>query len=424
MKSSPTTDQTVEPTQGLSWFERLLNTALRRYAETVDIGYLRRKYPGLPKDVIAMRRIALASRYALVAGGVSGLVISVAELGAVTAGLGTLLSAFTASPVTVPALAITVPAVLGSFAVEMSYTVRLQIRLAYDLFLFYGFPLDPNDPEDLWKVFGVAMGIKGGETIGQGVQKLLPKVAQKQARDIMRTGLVRKRFQEWVARRLSRDIARKYLAEGFLLKTLVPGLSVFMGAAWNYYTTQAIGKSIMGRIRRHGLAREIMEDVCLDEIKNPPLLLSAVMGTAGFFHENEVIVHQCLIDRIKQADPQVDIESLESKVHLDWDEIVDELATVGDEIQGRMIYECMQVMAVVDGRVSRKEQKQLKTVAELFGLPFDKVRLKAKAKRFEEPRPGRTCLMVMLLVTGLSVVLTCACLVAILVPILNRLQGG
>lgn len=42
----------------------------------------------------------------------------------------------------------------------MLYTVRLQLRLAYDLHLGYGIPLDANAPEELTKLFAVVYGVK------------------------------------------------------------------------------------------------------------------------------------------------------------------------------------------------------------------------------------------------------------------------
>jgi hypothetical protein len=42
---------------------------------------------------------------------------------------------------------------------EVLYTVRLQLRLAYDLHLVYGMPLDANDSEELTRLFGAVYGV-------------------------------------------------------------------------------------------------------------------------------------------------------------------------------------------------------------------------------------------------------------------------
>ena len=39
-----------------------------------------------------------------------------------------------------------IPAAISGVMAEVLYTVRLQLRLAYDLHLVYGVPLDANDP--------------------------------------------------------------------------------------------------------------------------------------------------------------------------------------------------------------------------------------------------------------------------------------
>ena len=82
-----------------------------------------RKYPGLPTDAIAGKLCDLAETYAAVAGGLSGAATSAAVLSA----------------------GVALPAAITGMMAEVLYTVRLQLRLAYDLHLVYGMPLDAND---------------------------------------------------------------------------------------------------------------------------------------------------------------------------------------------------------------------------------------------------------------------------------------
>lgn len=85
--------------------------------------YLRGKYPGLSTDAIAGKLCDLAETYAAVAGGLSGAATSAAVL---SAGLA-------------------LPAANTGMMGYVHKTVRLQLRLAYDLHLVYGMPLDAND---------------------------------------------------------------------------------------------------------------------------------------------------------------------------------------------------------------------------------------------------------------------------------------
>ena len=111
-----------------SWFAKFIQSCLSSYDRRVmqqgGAAYLRAKYPGLPTDAIAGKLCELAETYAAVAGGVSGAAASAAVL---TAGMA-------------------IPAAISGVMAEVLYTVRLQLRLAYDLHLVYGVPLDANDP--------------------------------------------------------------------------------------------------------------------------------------------------------------------------------------------------------------------------------------------------------------------------------------
>ena len=61
-----------------------------------------------------------------------------------------------------------------AFVGEVSALIRLQLHLAYDLFVLYGLPLNLDDPEDLQQVVSVAFGIKSAEMAGQAIQKAIP----------------------------------------------------------------------------------------------------------------------------------------------------------------------------------------------------------------------------------------------------------
>ena len=169
------------------WFARLMTETLKRYAKNASTDYLVKKYPGLPKDIIAERYIAQQARVAALAGAASATVVSAAAVGS---------AALASSVVAVPGLAITIPVGIAAFAVETGYTVRLQIRTAYDLCNLYGLSVNPDDPEDMQEIFALGMGIKAGELTGNALQRLAPGVAMQQTRKFMRKG-IRRKVQDW-----------------------------------------------------------------------------------------------------------------------------------------------------------------------------------------------------------------------------------
>ena len=63
---------------------------------------------------------------------------------------------------------------------QVRYTVRLQVRLTYDLHLVYGIPLDANDPGELIQLLSVVYGIKAAEVGGLGIKAYGPEMLRAQ----------------------------------------------------------------------------------------------------------------------------------------------------------------------------------------------------------------------------------------------------
>lgn len=365
------------------WFSRLLTETLKKYAGKASTTYLIQKYPGLPKDVIAERYISQQARAAALVGATSAAVVGAAVVGS---------AALVSSGVGIPALAITVPVWVTAFAVEAGYTVRLQIRTAYDLFNLYGLSVDPDDPEDVQEIFAMGMGIKAGELTSSAFQKLAPEVAKQQIRSVMRTG-IRRKFQDWASKKLSRQFARKYLSEKFLLNAVVPGVNIILAAGWNYYFTKGLGSMVQARVRGRGLGVEYIHEIPLPVHARPELLLASalnIMGADERVSENEIAAYKELAARLKALHPGFVPENLGSQ----WGDANNWLAKVaGDEDAEtrKAVFSIAEIMTVVDGRVGRKELKRLNQIAGLVGTQIDKARLKIRARPFYVEPAGRGC---------------------------------
>ena len=135
------------------WFARLLKFSLDQYVTEVDAAYFARVYPGLSPDELVRARIEMAARNASVGGALT----SGAYAGAFAATVG---SRGAASPVMLPAAG-------ASFALDLLHMANLQLRLAYDIAVITGVPLDLDDPEDLWKLIRVAFVSRIGPTGGR-----------------------------------------------------------------------------------------------------------------------------------------------------------------------------------------------------------------------------------------------------------------
>jgi hypothetical protein len=404
------TTYTETAEQELSWFWRLIRWVLIIHAKKANLEFFERKYAGLPADVIAARRIKSAARFAGLAGFFCGAIISLSTIGAVTSALSTVASGFTASLVTVPVIVISLPAALLAFGAEMAIIIRIQLHLAYDLFVLYRLPVDLEDPEEMFRIAGVAFGIKGAEVGGQALQRLLPQLAPQLLRKAMRTGLVRRKIQEWFARRLSWQFARRYLGEGVLIRWLVPGIAVITATGWDYYSTKAIGGTLHSKIRRRGLAAKEVDKLDLKKVANVQLFIKSILALALTDHdlsETEFTFYSTLIEQLRQIHGDEAVDAVRDITFFDWQVILAELAQIGDPEERKVFYEALVAAAVVEGQFRRAKRKRLASVAKMWDLPFDAKTIKARVEFFREPNPTRTCLISVLAIFALML-LSCA----------------
>ena len=373
-----------EANQSRDWFARLMTETLKRYAKNASTDYLVKKYPGLPKDNIAERYIEQQARMAALAGAASATVVSAAALGS---------GALATSGVGIPGLAITLPIGIAAFAAEIGYTARLQTRTAYDLCNLYGLSVDPDDPEDVQEIFALGMGIKAGEATGNALQRLAPGVAMQQARSVMRTDLVRRRFQDWSSKNLSRAIARRYISEKFLLNAVVPILNILLAAGWNYYFTKGLGRMVQARVRGRGMSIEYIHDIQIPVQARPELLLASalnIMRADPRLSENEFAAYKELAAGLRKLHPDFVPENLGSQWG-DADNWLAKIADVEDAETRKAVYAISETMTIVDGQVGRKEVKRLQQIARLVGTQVDKARLKMRARPFYVEPAGRGC---------------------------------
>jgi hypothetical protein len=386
--------------QSQDWFARLINETLKRYAKNASTDYLIKKYPGLPKDIIAERYIAQQARMAGLAGAASATVVSAAAIGS---------TALATSGVGIPGLAITIPIGIAAFAAEIGYTVRLQTRTAYDLCNLYGLSVDPDDPEDVQEIFAMGMGIKAGEVTGNALQRLTPGVAMQQTRSFMRTG-VRRRVQDWASKNLSRTIARRYLTEKFLLSAVVPIINILLAGGWNYYFTKGLGRTVQSRVRGRGMSIEYIHDIQIPAQARPELLLASalnIMGADSRTSENELAAYKELAAGLRNLHPDFVPENLGSHWS-DADNWLAKIAGVEDEETRKAVYAISETMTIVDGRVGRKELKRLQQVAQLVGTQVDKARLKMRARPFYVEPAGRGCTIAAWIIGAILLIGACA----------------
>jgi hypothetical protein len=225
------------------WFASFVKWMLESYSKQVDAEYIKKKYPGAGPVNQSKKAIAIASKYAAVAGGLSAAAVTAAELSiGGTAGLD---------------LPVAIPVIGASIMGDVAFTTRLQLRCVYDLSVIHRAPLSMSDVEDCYFIFLSALGIKMEEMGGNVVKAVGPKVVQYNVRKLLRSGL-RGALQALIKKIAGSAIAKK-LTEKVLLRVLVPGLSIPISSSLNYaFTRQMLGVANTQMRRRGAVIEPLM----------------------------------------------------------------------------------------------------------------------------------------------------------------------
>lgn len=324
---------TVDDITSGGWFTKLLAHSLRTYAEKVDWRYFQDRYKGLPPDAIVEQRIKMASRYAAIEGGLS----ASAYTGAVVATLGTRGGA---SPATVPAAAATL-------MVDLAYTTRLQLHLAYDISVLYRVPLDTTNPDDVWKLIRVAFTIKNGEVVSQGVLKTVPAM--------MRPLIKRFYSKEVLNAAKGLPFVGKYLLQRNAIKVGIPLVGVPLAVVLNRQTTLIAGRHAREVFRSEAHIVEVAKSLA-KQTKHPECLLWVawlVTMADEKTSEDEANLLRHLACFLEERHRVID-DDLAQLITLDPDEVWQRLrAEDGDKSDLVMAAE---KIAAIDGRVSSRER--------------------------------------------------------------------
>lgn len=322
-----------------SWFTKLSAQALGSYTEKVDWQYFQERYEGVPADAIVDQRIKMAARYAALEGGLSA--------GAYSAAIIATLGSFGgASPATVPAA-------VTSVMVDVTFITRLQLRLAYDVAVLYRIPIDPSDPEDMWKLIRVAFTIKTGEAVREGVAKVVPALVRP---------LVKRYFSGSVlAAAKGLPVVGKHLLQRNVIKIGVPVVGVPLAVVLNRYTTLVAGRHARAVFRNEARVIELAEDLS-EGTSYPQLTLWVawlVIIADRKISDDEALLIRHLVRLIKERH-QVSDDKFARSVDVDaaevWRRLDEEPGDVSD------LVEMANRVANVDGPVNARERK---TIAEL-----------------------------------------------------------
>lgn len=336
------------------WFVKLLSFALDQYVRKVDADYFKTKYPDLPPDAVVDAQIKIAADYAAIEGGLT----SAAYTGAVAATIG---SGGGASPLTLPAAGL-------SFVVDLSYTSYLQLRMAYDISVLYGVPIDHSDPEDMRKLVRLAFGIKAGEVTSSGMMKAMPA--------LIRPAIKKVFSGSTLAAVKSLPVIGRHLLQRNIIKFAIPVITIPVTTAVNRWITKFAGNQAKTILRREAKIIEASRRIVEQSKDVQPVLTTLwwIINADKSVQPEEILLLRHFIETVRDGQ-SLDLgenfdqylEGFRSQIEVDEEDLWHRLSQLSHS-DAVHLYRAAVIATAVDGKISRQEAAQLQLLAERLGL--------------------------------------------------------
>ena len=346
------------------WFTQLLGKVIQTSERNARAAYFIEKYPGLAPDEITDILTKTVEKYAAVAGAIAGAGATAGEISA--------LASYGLSSALLP----TVTVILA----EMVYVSRIQLRLIYDLSVVYNLPLDLEDPEDIFLIFGYALGIAPADLVGKGLQIATKSLTKRGVKQVFTKGTLK------ATQNIAAKIGVKVLQKT-ILKYATPITSIGIGGLYNFTTTKSLGSIAKSHFKERGKLTDELQALISNQYKYDIVFPAAIMYMAkvdGVLKDKENDLYKALLLRISVNEHEKeDFQKLIS----DESNLLDAISKIENHDIQKALLETLILMAVIDGELVDQERAFLRSVSNRFNIPLDLQNIESRAKEYQNIIP-------------------------------------
>jgi hypothetical protein len=333
------------------WFTRAVTRYMRANLERL------RSVPFSSDAAIPDQARAATRRAALISAGG----------GALTGAISTAAAVVTAQTEGVAGF-LAVPLAGAAIGFEMVWRSAVHVRLTCDLAHLFRVRFDPDDTDDLLRLYALTFGAHGAEEAEEGEgdlgQGVLEKVSEAEGEDV------------------GERIGRALLGES-VMRNVLPVLGIFTSAITNYRVTQRLGDTVRRYLRYQ---RAMADAIAHAELTCDRSKLLLIEGMWFIFTADGVLAPEeagCLSHLLSDLEPEerAALRARFTDDEIDWMGRVKE--QVPEDMRDAFLY-ALEVAASLDKEVSLPERKILKRVALMFGRTFDPERLAKMIEQLED----------------------------------------
>jgi uncharacterized tellurite resistance protein B-like protein len=339
----------LERRRGGGWFTKLFAYYLRRYEA---------KRTKTQAAIVSNDQISDVARGAIfkacvkssLSGAAAGVVSTAATLvTAETEGLGGF--------VAVPLAALTIGG-------EMMYRSFVHLDLTMQLAEIFQVRFDPNDPDDLWRLYALVFKTHEEEAgDGDAGRALVSEVIDVEGSQV------------------GEKIGSKVLGES-VARNIIPFVGIVSSAVTNFVVTRRLGDTVRRYMRYQRALHDAFAHATEACRANIDLLIEGmwfIFTADGHLSPEETATLAYLLDKLDPISRSA-VEARFVEDELDW---VNRIESIPEETRDHFLH-ALEVAACVDKEVSLPERKILRRVAHHLNRDFDLDHLKNMIAEFEE----------------------------------------
>jgi uncharacterized tellurite resistance protein B-like protein len=333
------------------WYPKLVAHYLKRNVARAAA------HPATASTETPHARATAAIRWACVKSAISGAVAGLVSTGA---------TLFTAQTEGVGGL-IAGPVAALAIGGEMIFRSVLHIGLTCELAQIFDVEVDPDDDDDIWRLYALAFGTHGHDSGSEDPgRELVGELTHVEGGE-----------------EIGAKIGQKVLGES-VMRNIVPVLGIFTSAVTNYLKTRALGDTVRRYMRyQHALDAE-GSHASVTCHKQLDLLIEGmwfIFSADGKLDPEEAAF---LGHMLKKLDSPLERHAVIARFvedELDW--TVRIKTEVPESVRDEFMH-VLEVAAAVDKEVGLPERKILRRAARALGREFSQERVEKMIAEFEE----------------------------------------
>ena len=256
------------------------------------------------------------------------------------------------------------PAAGASFVLDLLFMCSQQVRLAYDIAVISGVPLDLDDPEDLWRLIQVAFVIKGRAERWEALAQRAPSLVRPVLLNIV--------LGDASVAPKSLPAMGRLLLQRHLLKFAIPGVGLPLSIAVNPWLATMTGNQATALFRREARILGTARRITGQAVDHSELLwvLWLIVKADGVVHDNERLLLKHVAALVGDLNSELSALA-ELDLALDFDHRPTGTIPAFGSQDKEALYRAGVAAAAVDGSIDVNELSRLEKIAAHCSVPFD-----------------------------------------------------